>query len=100
MVGQCDEARITGSCGKGRAQQSENDTLVERPEMSEPRAVIQHQNGHDLAIGQPRPWPTLPGRLRACRSSRVSQHGQNAWQKSSNWQKSSTSRSNMDASHV
>src|SRR4051812_34087574 len=31
-------------------------------------------------------------------SSRASQCGPKAWQKSSNWQKSSTSRSNMDAS--
>src|SRR3954463_2641418 len=31
-------------------------------------------------------------------SSRASQCGRNAWQKSSNWQKSSTSRSNIDAS--
>src|SRR3954469_25741462 len=31
-------------------------------------------------------------------SSRACQCGPNAWQKSSNWQKSSTSRSNMDAS--
>src|SRR4051795_9255475 len=30
--------------------------------------------------------------------SRGSQCGRNAWQKSSNWQKSSTSRSNIDAS--
>src|SRR5690242_9138809 len=33
-----------------------------------------------------------------CLSSRASQNGRNAWQKSSNWQKSSTSRSNMNAS--
>src|SRR4051794_29640075 len=32
------------------------------------------------------------------RSSRACQCGPNAWQKSSNWQKSSTSRSNMNAS--
>src|SRR4051812_26093313 len=31
-------------------------------------------------------------------SSRASQCGRNAWKKSSNWQKSSTSRSNIDAS--
>jgi hypothetical protein len=30
MVGQCDEAGITGSLGKRRAQQGENDALVER----------------------------------------------------------------------
>jgi hypothetical protein len=32
--------------------------------MPEVRAVIQHQDGHDLAVSQPRLWPTLFGRLR------------------------------------
>src|SRR3954471_7366221 len=64
MVGQGDEARITGGFGKGRAQQGENDTLVERLEIPEIRAVIQHQDGHDLAVSQPRLWPALLGRLR------------------------------------
>jgi hypothetical protein len=63
MLAQRDEARIAGGFGKGRAQQSENDTLIERLEVSEPRAVIQHQDGHDLAIGQPGPWPALLCRL-------------------------------------
>jgi hypothetical protein len=63
MVGQGNEARIAGGFGKGGAQQSEHDTLVERLEMPEIRAVIQHQDGHDLAIGQSRLWPTLLGRL-------------------------------------
>src|SRR3954447_877222 len=31
--------------------------------MPEMRAVIQHQDGHDLAVGQPRLWPALLGRL-------------------------------------
>src|SRR3954452_11145392 len=63
MVGQRDEAGITGGFGKGRAQQRENDTLVERLEVPEMRAVIQHQDGHDLAVGQPRLLPALLGRL-------------------------------------
>src|SRR3954454_121751 len=63
MVGQGDEAGITGGLGKGRTQQSENDTFIERLEMPEIRAVIQHQDGHDLAIGQSCLWPTLLGRL-------------------------------------
>src|SRR3954466_8490191 len=63
MFGQSDEARIAGDLGKGRAQQSENDPLVERLEVSEIRAVIQHQDGHDLAVSQPRLWPALLGRL-------------------------------------
>jgi len=63
MLGQGDEARITGGFGKGRAQQSQNDTLVERLEVAEMRAVRQHQDGHDLAVGPSRLWPTLLGRL-------------------------------------
>ena len=31
--------------------------------MPEPRTVIQHQDGHDLAIGQSCLWPSLLGRL-------------------------------------
>ena len=27
--------------------------------------MVQHQDGHDLAIDEPRLWATLPGRLRA-----------------------------------
>src|SRR3954471_4796113 len=63
MFGQSDEARIAGDLGKGRAQQGENDALVERLEVPEMRAVIQHQDGHDLAVSQPRLWPALLGRL-------------------------------------
>src|SRR3954464_10386316 len=33
--------------------------------MPEMRAVIQHQDGHDLAVSQPRLWSALLGRLRA-----------------------------------
>src|SRR3954466_6803086 len=36
-----------------------------RLEMPEMRAVIQHQDGHDLAVSQPRLWSALLGRLRA-----------------------------------
>src|SRR3954454_1353894 len=34
-------------------------------EMPEMRAVIQHQDGHDLAVSQPCLWSALPGRLRS-----------------------------------
>ncbi len=67
MAGQSDEASIAGRFGKGGAQQSEDDALIERLEVFEMRAVIQHQDGHDLAIGQPRLWPAL---LATCRPLR------------------------------
>jgi hypothetical protein len=65
MAGQRDEAGITGRFGKGGAQQSEHDALVKRLEIPEIGTVIQHQDGHDLAIGQPRLWPTLLCRMRS-----------------------------------
>ena len=63
MVGHSDEARITGGLRNGRAPQGENDALVERLEIPEIRAVIQHQDGHDLAASQSCLWSTLLGRL-------------------------------------
>jgi hypothetical protein len=63
VAGQSDEAGITGGFGKGRAQQSADDAVVERLELAEVRAVIQHQDGHDLAIDQSRLWSALLGRL-------------------------------------
>lgn len=63
MLGHSDEAGIRRRFGKGRAQQGENDAFVERPEIPELRAVIQHQDRHDLAIGQPCLRSTLLGRL-------------------------------------
>jgi hypothetical protein len=63
MVGQSDEAGITRGLGKGRTQQSQDDAFVEGLEMPEMRTVIQHQDGHDLAISQPRWWSPLLGRL-------------------------------------
>src|ERR1700712_418526 len=67
MAGQSDEAGIAGRFWKGGAQQSEDDTLIERLEFLEMRAVIQHQDGHDLAIGQPRLGPALLARRRPFR---------------------------------
>src|SRR3982751_3046124 len=62
MVGQSDEAGIARRLGKSRGKPSQHHACVERLEM---RAVIQHQDGHDLAVSQPRLWSALLGRLRA-----------------------------------
>src|SRR3954464_978821 len=49
---------------KGLASpQTRNSGFVERLEIAEPRAVIQHQDGHDLAVDQPWLRPALLGRL-------------------------------------
>src|SRR4051812_10663910 len=65
MVGQRDEAGIARRFGNSRGKPSQHHACVERLEMPEMRAVIQHQDGHDLAVSQPRLWSALLGRLRA-----------------------------------
>jgi hypothetical protein len=63
MVGHSDEAGIARRFGKSRTEPSQHDAFVEGLEVSEIRAVIQHQDGHDLAVSQPRLWSALLGRL-------------------------------------
>jgi hypothetical protein len=63
MMGQGDEAGVARRFGKSRAEPSQHDAFIEGLEVPEIRAVIQHQDGHDLAVGQPRLWSALLGRL-------------------------------------
>src|SRR4051794_19942843 len=63
MGGQGNEARIKGGFWEGQAEQGENDALVECLEIAEVRAVIQHQDGHDLAVSEPCLWSALLDRL-------------------------------------
>src|SRR5438270_11088879 len=67
MAGQGDEAGIARRFWKGGVQQSEDNALIKRLEVFEMRAVIQHQDGHDLAIGQPRLRSALLARRRSFR---------------------------------
>src|SRR3954447_16687391 len=65
MVGHSDEAGIARRFGKSRGTPSQHHACVERLEMPEMRAVIQHQDGHYCAVHPPP--PLVPPFFRACR---------------------------------